>query len=173
MNDWLKAAWNGPFYIGRLQSPVSVGDVLMKVLETLWRGAILCVAAIALFVVGVLVVAEKDKRASARAVSNTPISISIDTDACPRAAPLLVSVENRSARRIESVAYRVDMIDRATGDNLTPLHLMRVEGGGIMPRSARTECLSPYVDRYGQETGFRAAAVDLTATATFVRYDDR
>ena len=25
--DWLKIAWNGPFYIGELRQPVSVGDV--------------------------------------------------------------------------------------------------------------------------------------------------
>lgn len=35
--DCLVVAWNGPFHIGPLHQPVSVGDVLLKVLETLWR----------------------------------------------------------------------------------------------------------------------------------------
>jgi hypothetical protein len=39
------AIWNGPFHIGPLQQPVSVGDVLLKLLETAWR---LVVAVIAL-----------------------------------------------------------------------------------------------------------------------------
>lgn len=32
-----RAIWNGPFYIGALTSPTSVGDVLLKILETVWR----------------------------------------------------------------------------------------------------------------------------------------
>ena len=35
--EWLKIAWNGPFHVGELRQPVSVGDVLLKLLETLWR----------------------------------------------------------------------------------------------------------------------------------------
>ena len=38
--DWLKIVWNGPFHIGPLSQPVSVGDVLLKVLETIWRAFI-------------------------------------------------------------------------------------------------------------------------------------
>jgi hypothetical protein len=36
----VRAVWNGPFHIGKLSRPVSVGDVLLKMLETMWRGAI-------------------------------------------------------------------------------------------------------------------------------------
>jgi hypothetical protein len=32
-----RAIWNGPFYIGKLSQPVSIGDTLMKILETAWR----------------------------------------------------------------------------------------------------------------------------------------
>ena len=46
--------WNGPFYIGPLTRPVSVGDVLLKTLETLWR-AILSI--VVLLVVGGLGIA--------------------------------------------------------------------------------------------------------------------
>lgn len=45
----VRAVWDGPFYIGPLSRPVSVGDVLLKTLETLWR-AILSI--VALLVVG-------------------------------------------------------------------------------------------------------------------------
>jgi hypothetical protein len=36
----MRAVWNGPFHIGPLSRPVSVGDVLLKVLETLWRAVL-------------------------------------------------------------------------------------------------------------------------------------
>lgn len=36
----VRAVWNGPFHIGPLSRPVSVGDVLLKTLETLWRGIV-------------------------------------------------------------------------------------------------------------------------------------
>ena len=36
----IRSIWNGPFYVGRLSSPVSVGDVLLKILETAWRAVI-------------------------------------------------------------------------------------------------------------------------------------
>lgn len=50
----VRAVWNGPFYIGPLSRPVSVGDVLLKTLETLWR-AILSI--VVLLVVGGLGIA--------------------------------------------------------------------------------------------------------------------
>lgn len=40
----LKAIWNGPFYVGPLSSPASVGDVLLKVLETVWRALVAVVS---------------------------------------------------------------------------------------------------------------------------------
>lgn len=43
----LQSVWNGPFYVGKLTQPVSVGDVLLKILEVLWRGTIAIVVIIA------------------------------------------------------------------------------------------------------------------------------
>ena len=40
----ITAIWNGPFYVGKLTQPVSVGDVLLKILEVVWRGLIAMVA---------------------------------------------------------------------------------------------------------------------------------
>ena len=50
----VRAIWNGPFYIGPLSRPVSVGDVLLQTLETLWR-AILSI--VLLLIVGGLGIA--------------------------------------------------------------------------------------------------------------------
>jgi len=52
------AFWDGPFHVGVLSSPVSIGDVLLKVLETIWRAAALLFLlglALAVFVLGAIV----------------------------------------------------------------------------------------------------------------------
>jgi hypothetical protein len=36
----MRSIWDGPFFIGKLTQPVSIGDVLLKTLEVLWRVAI-------------------------------------------------------------------------------------------------------------------------------------
>lgn len=48
-----RSVWNGPFYIGQLSSPTSVGDVLLKILETLWRVAISAVSILIVATVGI------------------------------------------------------------------------------------------------------------------------
>lgn len=38
--------WRGPFYIGKLQSPISLGDLLAKIFETVWQIVLLFVTAV-------------------------------------------------------------------------------------------------------------------------------
>ena len=40
----LRAIWNGPFYAGPLVRPVSVGDAILKLLETIWRASVAIIA---------------------------------------------------------------------------------------------------------------------------------
>lgn len=49
----IRAVWNGPFYIGPLSRPVSVGDVLLKTLEVLWRMVISTVVLILIIALGI------------------------------------------------------------------------------------------------------------------------
>lgn len=50
MRSVLKALWNGPFYIGKLEKPISVAEVMLKFLETVWRGFVLFLAGFVLIV---------------------------------------------------------------------------------------------------------------------------
>lgn len=43
---WQKI-WKGPFHVGRRPRPLSFGDIIMKVMEKLWRWAILLLIALA------------------------------------------------------------------------------------------------------------------------------
>jgi len=42
----LVSVWRGPFYIGKLQSPTSLGDLLAKIFETVWQIVLLFVTAV-------------------------------------------------------------------------------------------------------------------------------
>lgn len=44
MSKWRALAvsvWNGPFYIGKLERPVSTGEAILKIMETAWRGVLM------------------------------------------------------------------------------------------------------------------------------------
>lgn len=43
----IRSIWNGPFYVGKLVQPVSVGDVFLKILEVLWRALVVIVGIVA------------------------------------------------------------------------------------------------------------------------------
>lgn len=45
----LQSIWNGPFHVGKLAQPISVGDVLLKILEVMWRLIISIIALGAFF----------------------------------------------------------------------------------------------------------------------------
>lgn len=49
MAGLIRRVWNGPFYIGVLQQPASIGDVLLKILEVLWRIFLILAATLAIF----------------------------------------------------------------------------------------------------------------------------
>jgi len=50
----IRTVWNGPFHVGPLSRPVSVGDVLLKLLETLWRTVLLVLAVVVAGAIGIL-----------------------------------------------------------------------------------------------------------------------
>lgn len=135
--DFLVIAWNGPFHIGPLRQPVSLGDVLLKVLETLWRAVMtlvylaVVVAVVALLwsyiiqpkffppatkYAGVIVTFDDG---SDRFVSPPPMT-NINTRAlgstpsqaekparCTADYPLKVSIWNTGSKPIQDVAVRV------------------------------------------------------------------
>lgn len=50
----IRLVWNGPFHVGPLSSPVSLGDALLKILQTVWRAAVLLTAILLLLLTIVL-----------------------------------------------------------------------------------------------------------------------
>jgi hypothetical protein len=101
----LMAIWNGPFHIGKLTRPVSVGDVLLKFLEVLWRTVVAIVGiglAVTLGIAGyyyvispVLFPPIKDKiSVSAFYAANLREPPPLVTTVAPNGEPLLPSMED-------------------------------------------------------------------------------
>lgn len=121
-----RAIWNGPFYIGPLTRPVSVGDVLMKVLETAWRGAVLIGGTVGAFVAWFLIGDWFDERATNAAKLKTDVIVRYDIEACPTSAPIHALIGNRSNRTLSWVSYEVQVLDRPGGRNVAPDRLTRL-----------------------------------------------
>lgn len=103
----LSAIWNGPFHIGQLERPVSLGDAVMKVLETAWRAALIGLAALVLFV-GYLSYSEwaVDRR-EARDLTLIETRVSSFPADCSRDTPLMISFTNNSPRTVEYISYSI------------------------------------------------------------------
>ena len=122
-----RAIWNGPFYIGKLTQPASVGDVLLKILETIWR-AIVSVLAF-LGVMGVIAGAwvqiieqiffpplkkQLDITVIYDVEGSTPPPIYIGKPdkkpkRCSADYPLKVAIINRSSETVREVAFDLEV----------------------------------------------------------------
>jgi len=118
----LRAVWNGPFYIGPLSRPVSVGDVLLKTLETIWRTIL---SLIVLVVVGGLGIAAwmqiieplffppLKTQISATATyddgsAKLPVSIGGKPFRCSQDYPIKVAFTNNSKATIGHLAFAIE-----------------------------------------------------------------
>ena len=141
-DDMWRAVWNGPFYVGPLTRPISVGDVLMKLLETLWRAAVIMVAAVAALLA---MLWTQDKRASDardKALRNTTVAASYDPDTCGFARPIKVLVTNTGKRPLSYVSYEVMILSGAGGQNLAPTSLSNLSVTDVPAGMRKRVCLT-------------------------------
>lgn len=111
-----RAVWNGPFYIGKLARPVSLGDVAMKVLETIWRGAILFVTVIA---VVIAVAVAWDARPTPPSLADQIVgTASLGNPDCDATYPLHVALKNNSKQRVGTINFRVAVYEPGRSTNL-------------------------------------------------------
>lgn len=147
-----RAIWNGPFYIGRLTRPVSVGDVLMKLLETLWRVILLGIVAFGALLAVVLGNSWFENRRNTDAQRRTVIDVHADRSCQP--GEFAVTIRNNSKYTLTYVSYRVNMTLR--GADVTPGHLMDLwTGSAIGPGRSLTTCHSTAHTAWGSPTYYR------------------
>jgi hypothetical protein len=148
-----RAIWNGPFYIGKLERPISVGDALMKVLETLWRAAIVALVAFGLFVAALSYDSWRQNRRDEVAGRTVVIDARANFSVCPSDYPILVAIRNEGRKTISYVSYRIEIIDPALSVNIAPSHLDSLHAENIPSGGTMMSCQSPYTS-YGSSTGF-------------------
>ena len=148
---WRKI-WDGPFYIGRLSRPVSVGDAIIKVLETLWRASIILITIVLLLLSVYYIQYRYSKWKDDLAIKNVYAFTSI-SDLCD-VGEFAVTIKNRNDFPIKNVSYDVEMT--LGGHDVTPRHLRdiwyfrSISGGHQL-----VKCHAAARDEYGRETGYR------------------
>lgn len=150
MNRILRAVWNGPFHIGKLERPVSMGDAVMKVLETAWRAVVLAVAAYAAFIAAIFFMAWREEQRRESRIASIAIDARADFANCPTSNPIRVTIRNRGKVKLARVYYQVNITDPARELGIAPPHFSYLETKkSIEPGSGLTVCLNPNVTPYG------------------------
>lgn len=162
----VRSIWNGPFFIGKLSPPVSVGDVLLKIMETVWRllvAAIGLVLLIALALVAWIYVLEpllfpplKDQIYVEASVDDgsgpPPINIgSASAKAekpfrCSPEFPLKVRFANRSDVSIGKIGFSIEGYARGRSRNLVRNGGWREADAVIPPGYTWTSCWGVWLE---------------------------
>lgn len=166
MEALLRAVWRGPFYIGELTQPVSVGDVLMKVLETIWRGVVVLAAAAVAVVIWLVYQDRKTKSEQATLRDQVAISAIMDVKTCGSARPVSVLIHNGSDERIALVSYRIFVTDPQSGDDVAPRHFQYLSTKrGILEGNSVRICLTPFWTDYGAPSEMERLDPNMTISA--------
>ena len=159
-----RAIWNGPFYIGRLERPVTVGEAVMKVLETAWRAAVLIVAAYAAVIAWLIFSSWRGEKIREAARETVTYHASADLTRCPRTAPIFISVHNPSKEHLWGLSFRVQLLKN--GRDIAPRHFQNQRVPVDLDAGAYwTACLNPWEDDYGAYSGFGDLSSDIRVNA--------
>jgi len=160
MSDFWRAIWNGPFYIGQLTRPVSVGDAIMKVLETAWRALVIVFALVLACLALIFFTAWRDQAKSEKIRADvnaaTSVSAAANFEACGPAFPIQVRITNAGDRELDYVTFRIKVIDPQDDRDITPSHFINMSTErAIGPRKTLLKCVSPYADQYGSRSSLQ------------------
>jgi hypothetical protein len=134
----LRSIWNGPFVAPPVPAPVTVGWVLLKICETIWRFVVAVISAAILIACSVWVWSLLNPPLKDQMI----ISAEIGNAACPKKdQPLLLDVTNRSSRTIGDWAVSFSTYELGRSTNLSESSLLRMDYV-IAPYENITFCLS-------------------------------
>lgn len=157
-------AWNGPFHVGPLTRPVSVGDAILKLLETLWRTLVLVIV---VPVIVLLVVAiwqyvidptffpplKNKVEATARWDDGVAPIVTVGRQKpfrCTKDYPVMVEFHNRSRRTIRDTTFSIEANVPGRSTNVVDHYLLAHLDAIMQPQNGWTQCyavqLQPGVD---------------------------
>jgi hypothetical protein len=125
-----KGVWNGPFYVGKLARPASLGDVLLKVLETLWRTLVLMLAvpcfagalyALNAYFIEPVFFPPLSSKVAATAAYGDGFPVAVVNGKpfkCDEIYPVRVSFTNNSTKRVSRISFSVEAQQPGHSSNL-------------------------------------------------------
>lgn len=153
---WLRV-WNGPFHVGSLTRPVSVGDAILKVLETLWRVLVLVIV-VPVFVLLIVAIWQyiidptlfpplKNKvQATARWDDGAaPIVTTVGAPKpfrCTKDYPIKVEFYNRSRRTIRDTSFSIEANIPGRSSNVVDHYFSAHLDAIMQPQNGWTQCFS-------------------------------
>lgn len=170
-----RAIWRGPFYIGKLSQPVSVGDVLLKFLETAWRCiiALLSTAIIIAAAVGAWIQIispilfpplknQIDATISYDVEGVSPPTVMLPppvgeakaerkTFRCNAEYPLKVKLTNRSNKTIREIGFDIEARKPGYSKNLNSASYARTTDAILQPGYTLRQCWAIPFDEDGVE----------------------
>jgi len=161
-----RVIWDGPFYIGPLAPPVSVGDVLLKILETVWRAAISILVIGLTGIAGILGWTElaspilfpplaSQVQASAiydDGANPLPPALVVANDAfrCTSDFPLRIAFSNKSNRTIGQINFSIKGTEPGRTSNVVQNSYWEEADAIIPPGHTWTSCWSVSVPSHVQ-----------------------
>ncbi len=109
----VRAVWSGPFAVGPLVQPISLGSALLRILEVIWKAVIaLVIAAGTTLMIGV-VWESIDRALNPSLESQLKAEAHFDPASCSKEYPIVVIIRNQSKRALTSA--RIDLVVRQPG----------------------------------------------------------
>jgi hypothetical protein len=115
-----KAIWRGPFFVGPLARPISLGDALAKLFEVFWKGGVLLICGILAILAATIGWPEIDRYTHTDLTKKVEVAVSWDPKVCSqRDLPLKVVISNNSKLEIGRVGFHIAArkINRSTDLN--------------------------------------------------------
>jgi hypothetical protein len=137
----MMAIWRGPFAIGPLTRPVSVGDALAKVLEVCWKLVLILacsVAAIVAFAVGQPALENTFRTDLTKKVT---MSLVLDPKECSaQGSPLKATITNNSRASLGRVTFHIGVREVNHSTDLNAGALESYSDVVLAPKYWQTRC---------------------------------
>lgn len=108
-----RAVWSGPFAIGPLTQPVSLGAALLRLLEVIWKFGIAVLVGVITALAMAAVWEPIDRMINPSLESQLAGEAHFDPQSCSKEFPVVVIVRNRSNRVLASA--QIDLVVRQPG----------------------------------------------------------
>lgn len=116
------AVWSGPFAIGPLAQPISLGAALLRILEVIWKFSIVALVSGGTVLAAVVVWTAIERKLNPAMESKIDAEVRYDLESCTKDLPILVIVHNGSKQTLASA--RINLIitqaGRSTNLNMQP-----------------------------------------------------